>query len=291
MGVAVFDRDERHRRRIDRDVVVLVPIVRQRRIGIVRVGERDDERHRPVIGRARVIEDEPLGLVGDLLVIVQLNRTPAGAGLAHRRQVVEAFLDAIAPIGRPQEVGRIDIRRQPFLEAMQLVGPDKVHLAGQAGAIARAPQDMGEGRDVGRKLAGVVKRADPGCQLARHHGKPGRRAKREVAVGTVEDGTGVRQTLHMGRAHHVVAVERQTPRCHLVGLDHQNVGCFGQTVAPRCRVRRRQSVVRHDHSPSAPRADPVLMGSLCDAIKTDGSALLIDRERASYDCSGVPAAR
>ena len=52
-------------------------------------------------------------------------------------------LDRAAPVGRPAQIGGIDVGRQAFLEAVELVGPDEVHLSGQAGGIAGGPQMVG----------------------------------------------------------------------------------------------------------------------------------------------------
>jgi len=70
-------------------------------------------------------------------------------------------LAGLAVIRRPAEIGWIDVGRQAFLEAMELVGPDEMHLARQAREIAGAAQVVGERGDGGRELGGVVVDARP----------------------------------------------------------------------------------------------------------------------------------
>src|SRR3712207_7494947 len=45
---------------------------------------------------------------------------------------VDPLLDE-PPVGRPAEIGRVDVGGQPLFEPVQLVGSDEMHLAGKAG--------------------------------------------------------------------------------------------------------------------------------------------------------------
>ena len=49
--------------------------------------------------------------------------------------------------GRPAEVARVDVGREPLLEPVQLVGADEVHLPAQARAVALEPEVVREGRN------------------------------------------------------------------------------------------------------------------------------------------------
>ena len=136
---------------------------------IVRMGERGDEQERAPVVRPRDVEDRALGGEGDLVVEVELVGAHADAGLGDRAHVVipaRPFVGMV-PVGRPAEIGGVDVGRQPFLEAMQLVRPAEVHLAGEDGAVAAKPQVMGEGRDVGGEFRGVVVDAGARRQAAR----------------------------------------------------------------------------------------------------------------------------
>ena len=86
----------------------------------------------------------------DLIVIFELVGCLGDTGRRYRAEIVIPPVDALAGLSiirRPAEVGRIDVGGQPFLESMQLIRPDEVHLARQAGVITCAAKMMREGRD------------------------------------------------------------------------------------------------------------------------------------------------
>ena len=62
----------------------------------------------------------------------------------------------LGPVGSPAKIGGVNVRRQALLKAVKLIRPDKVHLAGQAGAIAFQAQIMREGGDGGGKFCRIV---------------------------------------------------------------------------------------------------------------------------------------
>ncbi len=106
-----------------------------------------------------------------LIVEVDLIGARARPGLDDRVHGVVpagALLEA-RPVRRPAEVGRVDIRRQPLLETMQLVRSAEVHFAGQCRPIAGAAQVVREGWHLRGELGGVVIGTDLGRQLP---GKP-----------------------------------------------------------------------------------------------------------------------
>ena len=73
---------------------------------------------------------------------------------------VDAFSE-VRPIGRPAEVGRVDVGGAPFFEAGKLVWPDEVHLAAEHGAIAGGAQIV-RGDDGGRKRPLFERQRGPG---------------------------------------------------------------------------------------------------------------------------------
>ena len=98
-------------------------------------------------------------LVGDLVIELQLVAGLGHARTGDRSEIVIPPVDPLARlavVGRPAEVGGIDVGRQTLLEAVKLVGADKVHLPRQGGLIAGPPQMMGKGGHVRRKLGGIV---------------------------------------------------------------------------------------------------------------------------------------
>ena len=77
-------------------------------------------------------------------------------------------LTGLAVIRRPAEIGGVDIGGQPFLEPMQLIGTDEMHLAREASLVSRPAQVMGIGGDIGGKLGSIVINARAGRQKARN---------------------------------------------------------------------------------------------------------------------------
>ena len=132
-------------------------------------------------------------------------------------------LAGMVPVRRPAVIGGIDVGRQPLLEAVQLVRPAEVHLAGQDRAIAAKPQTMGEGRNVGGEFRGVVIDAGARRQAAGHEGGARGRAEGARAIGAVEHDAGIGEREHVRRAGQSLAIDRQERRRHLVGHDEEDV--------------------------------------------------------------------
>ena len=86
---------------------------------------------------------------------------------------------------------------------------------------------MGEGREVGGELGGVV--VDPRArgQEPGHEGGARGRAERARAIGAVEHDAVAGERLHVRRAGRAVAVDRQERRRHLVGHDEEDVRRVG----------------------------------------------------------------
>jgi hypothetical protein len=127
---------------------------------------------------------EPLArVVGDVVVVFHLVGDLGHAGAGHGAEVVIPPVDplaGLAVVGGPAEVGGVDVGGQPLLKAVHLVGADEVHLARQAGEVARPPQVMRVGGDGGGEFGGVVVDAGAGGHLARHERRPRRGAEGEA---------------------------------------------------------------------------------------------------------------
>ena len=138
---------------------------------------------------ARQVVEPARGVVGDLVVILHLVGDLCNAGARDGAEIVIPPVDPLsrlAIVGGPAEIGGVNVRRQPLFEAMQLVRPDEMHLAGKAGLVTCRPQMMGEGRDVGSELRGIVVDPRPAWKLPRHEGGACRRAERACGVGVGE---------------------------------------------------------------------------------------------------------
>ena len=71
------------------------------------------------------------------------------------------------PVGRPAEVGGINVGGQPLLESVQLIRAAKMHLAAQHRLVSGTPQIVCEGRYLRGKFRGIVIGADGGYLSAR----------------------------------------------------------------------------------------------------------------------------
>ena len=73
-----------------------------------------------------------------LLVIVDLKCSSGYPGFVYdihvRKSFINSFVELLV-VQRPGEISWIDISDRPVFEAVQLIGPDKVHLSGQGGFV------------------------------------------------------------------------------------------------------------------------------------------------------------
>ena len=65
-------------------------------------------------------------------------------------------LARFAVVGGPAEIRGVDVRCQAFLETVQLVGANEMHLARETGLVARTAQVMRVGRGRGAELGRIV---------------------------------------------------------------------------------------------------------------------------------------
>jgi hypothetical protein len=169
-------------------------------VRIVRVGHRHDETERAAVAAASEVKELLAGGDHDLVIEVDLIGARARARLDDRIHAVipaRALLEG-APVGRPAEIAGVDVGRQALLKSMQLIGPAEVHLAGEGGLIARAPQVVGEGGHLGGIFGSVVVGANFRGQLAGEERKARWRAQRAVAVEGFEDDTRSRERIDVG---------------------------------------------------------------------------------------------
>ena len=202
--------------------------------------ERDGERKRPLVPAVRVLVQPPHRLELDLVVVGDVDAAPVRSGFEHPAHVVvplEPGLVVEPPVRRPQEVGRIDVGGDPLLVAVELVGADEVHLAGETGPIACEAQIVVEGGHGSGKLDRVVERPDSRGQPPAQHREPCRRAERKVAVGVLEHDTVLGEAVEMRGPHQGMAVSRQYLRRELIGHDEQKVRALRHHASPYAAAR------------------------------------------------------
>ncbi len=133
----------------------------------MRVGERDRQTPRAprsVIRLARQLVEFLPGVECYLVVILHLVGDFGNARAGHRAEIVVPPVDPLARLAIvwcPAKIRRVDIRGQALFKAVQLVGTDEMHLAGEAGIIARAAQMVRVGRDIRDEFGCIV--IDPGA--------------------------------------------------------------------------------------------------------------------------------
>jgi hypothetical protein len=190
------------------------------------VGEGDDEAQRRVAVVAGLIVDAPGGLERHVVVVLDLVGDLGDPGLLDRAHVVIPPVDALlaqAPVGGPAEVGRIDVGGQALLQAVQLVGPDEMHLARQAGLVALEPEVMGEGRDGGAEFRRVVVDAGVRGQQPGHEDRPRRGAQGRGAVSGFKHHAFLGQAVERRGLHDRVAIGLETQSRQLVDHDDEKI--------------------------------------------------------------------
>ena len=132
MRVMVLIPKRRNRRQQVFAILIKVPILAPRHIGVMRMRETHRHTPRTLLHTPRQIVKLLLSQMCDLVVILHLVRDLGNASPRHRPHVVVPPVDALAwfPVIRcPTIVRRVDVGRQPFLKSMKLIRPYKMHLA------------------------------------------------------------------------------------------------------------------------------------------------------------------
>jgi hypothetical protein len=188
------------------------------------------------------VEDFLPCLEDDVVVEVDLIGACAGTRLRHGiHGVIPArpLLESL-PVRRPAEVRRIDVGGEPLLEAMQLIGSAKMHLAAEHRLIAGAAQIMREGGNLRRKLRGIVVGADGRDLPARQEREPRGGAQRAVAIERIEHDAARGQRVDVRGLREAIAVRGQRARRQLIGHQNQEIGsaCHGGSCAHRLIIAR-----------------------------------------------------
>ena len=186
------------------------------------------------IKTARQVVNLARRLVGHGVVIFHLVAGFRHARTRDRPHVVIPPVDTfarLAVIRRPAKVGGVDIGGQAFLEPVQLIGADEMHLARQAGLIARTPQMVGVGGHARRELCRVVIDARGRRELPRHERRPPRRAQRAGGIGVLEPRRPRRQLFEVRGMQPLGGAVGKQRAVQLVNHQDQDIG-LGHTAVP-----------------------------------------------------------
>ena len=118
-------------RQADINAFIHIPIFALNGKGIVGMGEGGDEEKGAVILIAGNIIELAPGGEDHFLIEVDLVGADSGARAQHRihRMIPMRAMIGPRPIGRPAEIGGVDVCRQPFFKAVHLIGTNEMHLA------------------------------------------------------------------------------------------------------------------------------------------------------------------
>ena len=224
---------------VDVLVGVEIPVTAARDVGVVRMAEGHAEQERDVALEAGVVVQPANRVERDLVVVLELVRDLRDPGLLDRAHVVVPPVDTLAgaaPVRCPAEVARVDVRREPLLEAVQLVRADEVHLPAQAGPVALEAQVVRERRDGRGELGRVVVHACARRQQPRHEGGARRRAERARRVGVLEDDAVLGERIDRRGPRHGMAVRPEERRRELIDHHDEDVRPFAHR--PRGRYQR-----------------------------------------------------
>ena len=181
MRVLLGEGNRRHRRVEGGTVGVEVPVAGAGDVGVVRVGEADRQAPGPRVAAAGEIVELRRWRVGDLVVVVELVGDLGGAGADDRAEVVVPPVDAARRGARSRGSSRSRPGRCRWSAAPRSRGAGRGRRSAscrRGRCVAGAAQVVGEGRQVGGELGGVVVDVGPARQHAGHEGgaRRGRRA-------------------------------------------------------------------------------------------------------------------
>ena len=224
--IGLVPRNRPDRGQVDRVLVVEIPVALPDLPGVVRIRERDRQEERRAVGAQREVADLLHGAEADLVVVIGLQGRLAGARREQARGVVvplEPLAGRQRPVRRPVEPRRVHVGRQALLEAVQLIGPDEVHLAGQRRLVAGGAQHVGDRRRGGGQLGGVVVGADRRGPAAGQQSEPRRGAQRRCAVRALEHDSVARERVQVRGLDDGIAVGGQVRRGQLIGHQEQDI--------------------------------------------------------------------
>ena len=283
MGVLIRVGDRADLRHQVIAVFVEIPVLLAGHIGVVRVGEADSQAPRAIIMATGEVIELARCVIGDLIIILHLVGDLRHPSTGDRAHVVIPPVDAFAGfpvVRRPTEVGWIDVRREAFLKPVELVRPDEMHLAREAGLIACTPQVVGVGRDGGGKLRRVVINTCAAGKLARHERRAAWGAEWGGCVAILETGRFRRQFLKVRRMKPVGGTVGKQGSVQLIHHDDEDVGLAH--VTPPVSLTSSASAVASASSSGAVRPTRMYSPSISAASRSAASFGAVVRPRKAW---------
>ena len=166
--LASFLRLQRGVRQADVIMPIKIPVLLQRVVRLMRMGERGHQEKGRIVHAGKVMQFG-FGTIKDGFIMINLNAAPAYPRANHATGVVVGVHAQFFPARRPGKIRRIEFWDQALFKSVQHVGPDKMLFTRETRAIAGKPQVVSHGGKVCRKFRTVIVSADLAGQYAREH--------------------------------------------------------------------------------------------------------------------------
>ena len=155
--------------------------------------------------------------------------------VAHDLFVVLSFrlLDTNPLFLDPRKVGRIDVGRQPTVEAVYLIGADEVHLARKHGVVARVAEIVGVRRHIRGQKRAVVPSTDLRGVASAGNAGAARSAQGERSIGRIKANAFGSETIQVRRLDDWMAVRTGQSGDELIGHYEEDIGTVGHGLSFR----------------------------------------------------------
>ncbi len=150
VGIKLVIRQGRHRGHVDIVMLIQIPITRGNGKGVVRMRKGDRYEKRTLVRTAGHIKNFTNRPKGDFFIEIKLIAGDTLAGLNHAEHIViprKTIFRRLIPVRCPAKIRRINIGGETLFKAVELVWPNEMHLANQAGLIPHSSQIMRYCRD------------------------------------------------------------------------------------------------------------------------------------------------
>ena len=134
-----------------------------------------------------------------------------------------------------EKSGRVDIGRQPTVEAVYLVGADEVHLARKHGVVASVAEVVGVRRHIRGQERAVVPSTDLGGVASAGDAGAAWGAQRERSIGRVKADAFGSEAIQVRRLDDWMAVGTSQSGDELVGDDEEDIRAVGHGLSFRVK--------------------------------------------------------